>query len=207
MRMLKRTAVLALALLCAVPVMTGCGANAKRNQNIAEEDMPYGATMRENKTAFAVPVGYDRRFLEEEQVSKVTDLFAAIQNQDAELYARTTFPFYMSYQKEQVYALDSEEALLEKLHSIIETGTAEDFYFTMVNISDLAANPDAGELHEVIEMLDKADGEGNFKDTVQKSYDLTVEWSVRYNKDTEYKMASDQHVYLFQTADGWFALM
>lgn len=208
MMLLRKSAALVLALLCALPVLSGCHRNDPDHLTIAEEDMPYGATMRENKSAFAVPMSYDRRFFTEEEVAKVADLFAAIQNQDSELYANTTFSFYEKYQREQVYQLDSSEALMEKLHSFIENGSADDFHFSMVMIDALDTNPDAGELKEVVSMLGNAyDGDGNFMDTVQKCYDLTVEWTILYNKDADSSVVTEQHVFLFQTENGLFALM
>ena len=37
--------------------------------------------MREDKSSYAIPIAYDRRFINEEQVTAVTNFFSAIQNQ------------------------------------------------------------------------------------------------------------------------------
>lgn len=202
----KRIAALALALLCAVPMMTACGKGTAERPTIAETDMPYGSTMREDKNSFALPVTYDRRFLEQDEIAKAADLFAAIQNSDAALYANTTFPFYLTYQQQQVYKLDSPEALVKHLHSMIAGKYADDFQYSMMNITGIATNPNAGTLGSVVEMLEVAyDGDGKFLDTVQKSFDMTVEWHITYDGKTE--VVPDQHVFVFQTADGWFAVV
>ena len=122
MNAIKRLTALTLALLCAAPVLTGCG---KKEESIAEDEMPYGSTMREDKNTFAVPMTYDRRFLEEEQVAKVAELCAAVQNADSTLYESATFPFYAQYQMDQVYSLESMDALMDRLHSGLAAGTAE----------------------------------------------------------------------------------
>jgi hypothetical protein len=57
-------------------LFTGC---MSAGPTIAEEDLPYGATMRETKTTFALPVSYDRRFLNDAQVTVLTDYFSAVQ--------------------------------------------------------------------------------------------------------------------------------
>lgn len=203
-----KPAALALALLCAVPMMTACGSGSAERPTIAETDMPYGATMREDKNSYAVPMTYDRRFLGQEEITKAADLFAAIQNSDADLYAKTTFPYYLKYQQEQVYKLDSPEALIAHIHSMIAAKSADDFRYTMVLITDIATNTDAGTLKSVCDMLSAAyDGNGAFLDSVQKAYDMTVEWHVAYNKDAQTSVVEDQHIFLFQTADGWFAVV
>ena len=78
----------------------------------------------------------------------------------------------------------------------------------MVLINDLAVNTQAGELSVVCQMLEDAyDGEGKFMDTVKIAYDLTVEWNIGYENNTKFAVVDDQHIFLFQTDDGWFALM
>ena len=208
MKLIQRTAALALALLCAVPVLTGCGNGSKERPTIAEDDMPYGATMREDKNSFAIPMSYDRRFLEQEQIAKVADLFAAMQNSDAELYKNTVFPYYLNYQQNTVYKLDSSEALMTHLHDMIAEKSAADFQYRMVVITDIATNTEAGTLRNVCDMLKAVyDGDGTFLDSVQKAYDMTVEWHLTYENGSKTSVISDQHVFLFQTADGLFALV
>jgi hypothetical protein len=204
----KRIAALALALLCAVPVMTACGNGSKERPTISEEDMPYGATMREDSKSFAIPMTYDRRFLEQDEIAKAADMFAAIQNSDAALYQASTFPFYTKYQQEQVYKLDSADALVSHVHSMIAEKSAEDFQYNMVLITGIATNTQAGTLSSVVDMLEAAyDGDGAFLDTVEKSYDMTVEWNLKYNNGADSSVITDQHIFLFKTADGWFAVV
>lgn len=209
MKVFMKTTAMLLSACCLLSMLTGCSSGSgKSSQNIAEEELPYGSTMREDKKSFSVPMTYDRRFLDEEQVAKVADLCGAVQGQDAALYQATTFPFYVNYQMNDVYGLGSVDALIEKLHSSIASSTGEDYQFNMVLINDLATNTEAGELNVVCQMLSDAyDGEGSFMDTVQKAYDLTVEFNIGFNDNTTFAVTENQHIFLFQTADGWFALM
>ncbi len=208
MNNLSKIAALLLTALCAVPMLTGCSQNPKQQQNIAEEDMPYGSTMREDKTSYAVPVTYDRRFLEEEQVTVVTNFIFAIQSRDGALYQASTFLFYAQYQMSDVYGLGSMDALVDRLHGMIGGNTADDFRFNMLLINDISANTEVGELSVVCEMLSDAyDGEGEFMDTVEHAWDLTVEWDLGFQENTQFAVVNDQHLFLFQTADGWFCLM
>ena len=208
MSLIRKGAVPVLAALCAALMLTACGKGTKERPTIAEDDRPYGATMREDKKSYAVPMSYDRRFLDEEQIGKIADLYAAMQNSDAALYQGTTLPFYQRYQQEKVYGLESPEALIGHLHSMVADRSAEDFQYSMVVISDIAANPKAGTLRNVIEMLEDAyDGSGSFEDSLLESYDMTVEWHISYNDGAENLMVDNQHVFLFRTADGLFALV
>ena len=191
MKYCRRTAALLLSVCCLLPVWTGCTGGSKGSQNIAEEELPYGSTMREDKKSFAVPMTYDRRFIEDTQAAKVADLCAAVQNADAALYQATTFPFYANYQMKDVYGLGSMDALVGKLHSSIASSTGEDYQFNMVLINDLSTNTQAGELSVVCQMLSDAyDGEGSFMDTVQKAYDFTVEWNIGFNDNSSISSCS-----------------
>ena len=204
----KRTAALALALLCAVPMLTACGKGSAERPTIAEDDMPYGSTMREDKTSFAVPLTYDRRFLEQDELAKAADLIAAIQNNDTALYTNSTFPFYLKYQQEQVYKLDSADALVKHLHSMFAAKSADDYQCSMVLITGIATHTDAGTLNSVVTMLKAAyDGNTTFLDTVQKAYDMTVELHLTYENGTKTAIVEDQHIFVFQTADGWFGVV
>lgn len=208
MKHLQKITALLLALCCAVLMLTGCGKTSGSQQNIAEEDLPYGSTMREDKKSFAVPVTYDRRFLEDEQVAKVADLVASVQNCDAALYQASTFPFYAQYQLSDVYGLGSMDALIRRLHETIGNKIEDDYQFNMVLINDIATNTEAGDLYTICQMLSSVyDGEGEFMDTVEQAYDLTVEWNIGYNENTQYAVVNDQHIFLFQTAEGWFCIM
>ena len=51
------------------------------------------------------------------------------------------------------------------------------------------------------------EGDGNFSDTVTSAWDLNVELDVMYDGDAKYTAITEQHVFLFQTADGIFCIV
>ena len=207
MKQWKKLTALCLCAVCSCAFLTGCGTNAKRNQNIAEEDLPFGATMREDKTSYAIPIAYDRRFINEEQVAAIANYYSAIQNQDADLYQASTFDYYLDYQKDKVYAVSSPEELVQKLHASIAQNAGEDFQFHMVTFTGVATNQEAGDLHEICTMLGSLyTGETSFSDSLTGAWDFTVEWNINYENDSKFLNVADQHIFLFQTADGYFCV-
>ena len=201
---MKRIRRITALLLCAVCMMSlpACG---KKGMTYTEEELPYGATMRQNKTAYPVPITYDWRFITEEQVTAVTGLLGGIQNADAELYTKSTLDFYAAYQL-KVYEADSTEAMVQQFHDNLANSTGADFTFSMALINGMAQNRDNGNIASMLTLLDGIyEGSGKFSDTVEEVYDLTMEWDITYTGG--YKVLDDEHVYLLKTPDGYFAVM
>ena len=188
------------ALLCAgVLLLAGC---SKREENYTEDDLPYGATFTADKTSYAIPITYDRRFLDETQPRPAADILATVQQQDAALYESVTPDFYLAYQKE-VYDCEDTAGVLAGIHSLIAEESGEDFTYDMVMVNDLASDKDSGDLYNALMLLDGIyEGDGNFSDTVTSAWDLSIELDVMYDGDAKYAAINDQHVYLFKTADG-----
>lgn len=204
----KRVSAACLCLVCAGMFLTGCGKTAKQQQNIAEEDMPYGSTMRENKSAFAIPLTYDRRFVDDDMAAAAADLYAAIQNQDAALYQASTFDYYASYQQDKVYKAGSMDEVMQKLHASIAQDTAEDFEFKMVLLNDVDTNMEAGELGDISKMLGALyTGDTNFHDSVEDAWDFTVEFNLAYENQSKFLTVEDQHLFMFKTKDGYFCVV
>lgn len=196
-----------LAVLCtaAALMLTGCG--EKEPDFTKEAELPYGATMRSDKNSYAVPMTYDRRFLDEAQVAATADILAAIQNQDADLYLQSTPSYYADYQME-VYECEEYPELLGHFHDYIAESSGEDFQFKMVLINDISDNRNAGGLSDAFTLLKELyDGEGSFEDSIVNAWDLTVEWDLTYDNAAKYAVIEEEHVYLFQTADGYFCVM
>ena len=77
----------AAALLCTG--FAGCSdsnsSDSESGVNIAMEDLEYGATMRDDDSR-AVPLEYDKRFLEDGELDALANYYASIQNEDVELF-------------------------------------------------------------------------------------------------------------------------
>lgn len=195
-----RAIAVGLAAVCCIG-LAGC--SEKEPDFTKEEELPYGATMRSDKNSFAVPMTYDRRFLEAEQITVVADLLASVQNQDAALFEQTA-PDYIHYQRDEVYKLDSTEELLAMLHDRLAEAAGDDFQFTMVLVTDILQDMDSGDLAEALVLYDSIySGEGKFSDKLDEAWELTVEFDFSYDNGTQYSVAEGQHIYLFHTTDGY----
>ena len=203
MRNLTRIAALLLAAACAAPVLTGC---QKEPDFTKESELPYGATMREDKTSFAVPMTYDRRFLDEEQVAAAAQLMAAIQNADADLYRETTFDFYADYQAGTVYRLDSVQDLMDSLHASVAANSGEDFTFNMVLINGIASRQTSSYLSDAFDILDQLRPDEKLSESIEDAWDLTVEWDLAYDGGKSYTVVDEQHIFLFRY-DGRYVCM
>ncbi len=196
MKLFHKYTALALALVMG-GALTGC---MDDGGYIAEEDLPYGATMKEMRTSFSVPMSYDRRFITEEQAAVIADYHAGIQNQDAELYIQSTFDFYIDYQLNEMFAdlYKSREEYVDGLHLSMSQQSGEDFKFNMITVSGMTEERVASRLDEMLNMLQDLSGDENFKDSVDSCYAITLEWSVAYNDGAQYLNAKDQKLFLIE---------
>ena len=179
MNYVKKTAVFLTATLLGCCALTGCGGNGV---TIAEEDMPYGATMREAKTTYALPVTYDRRFLNEEQLTAVTDYLSAIITKDAALYETYTLGFYNDYQLD-MYSEDYENTqdLVDGIYDGIVGSLGENVSFNMITIEEFTDERVASGLDTILEILETIDEENEFVSTVDNCWALEMQWIVNYD--------------------------
>ena len=190
---------------------TGC-ANSKQEINMTEDELPYGATMRSDKNSFSVPVTYDRRFVSEEQIAVVADYFAAIQNQDQELYLASALPIYTDYQIHKVYSYQDVGELVQGLHEGIAGQTGEDFEFNMILVNSFSQDTTFGGLEAILDLLDHVDdpdaesGE-KFSKRMQGAWALELEWNLLYDQQSSSGTVESQWVYLFQVDDQYYCCM
>ena len=201
MRHMKRT-----ALLCAAVLLVCTGCSEKAQIDYTEEELPYGATMR-SSSSFAVPMTYDRRFLNEEQVGAVANFFGAIQNCDAELYQSSTFDYYISYQMQDAYGKETPEELIQAIHDNVASRYSDDFTFKMILINELDQNRSAGALSQGLDFMRQLSGDDKFADTVEEAYDLALEWDVIYDGGAKYEVAENQHILLLRVDGKYYCVM
>lgn len=200
--MIKKLACILLSCL----MLTGC-ATQKQKTNYAENDLPYGATMKSDKNSYAVPVTWDRRFFSEEQISAVADYIAAIQNNDPELYASVALPLYTNYQIQEVYDYQNTEELVSALHEGLTGQLADDFKFQMIMINDFSLDRSTGSLQAMLTLLDNISQDKKFSDTIQNAWALELEWEFSYNNGEGNGRAENQYLYLFQIDDQYYCCM
>ncbi|MBE6849155.1 MAG: hypothetical protein E7502_04515 [Ruminococcus sp.] len=192
------------ALVMAV-TLTGCMSNGP---SVAEEDLPYGATMRESKTTFALPVSYDRRFLNDAQITAITDYLSSIQNCDGEAYANNTIDFYADYQLNEVYqdTYETFDEMLADMHTSIANSTADDFQFNMITVTGFSQERVSSGMNTMIELLADISGNADFEQTLTNCWTVRMDWMIRYNGSST-AIVEDRLIYLFEIEGEYYCVM
>ncbi|MBQ8011259.1 MAG: hypothetical protein IJ265_06870 [Oscillospiraceae bacterium] len=206
MKMLHRISALLTAAVMGAVLFTGC---MSAGPTIAEEDLPYGATMRETKTTFALPVSYDRRFLNDAQVTVLTDYFSAVQNCDGEAYAANTLDFYADYQLNEVYSeqYESMDDMMNALHASVAEATAEDFTYNMITVTDFTQERVTSGLNTMIDVLTDISGNPDFEQTLTNCWAVEMEWLLVYNGGASNVIVNEQYVYMFEIDGAYYCVM
>lgn len=192
------------ALVMAV-TLTGCMSSGP---SVAEEDLPYGATMRESKTTFALPVSYDRRFLNDAQITALTDYLSSIQNCDGEAYANNTIDFYADYQLNEVYqdTYETFDEMLTDMHTSIANSTADDFQFNMITVTGFSQERVSSGMNTMIELLADISGNAEFEQTLTNCWTVRMDWMIRYNGSST-AIVEDRLIYLFEIEGEYYCVM
>lgn len=196
-----------LILVLAALVLTGCTA-ASRKSDYSEEEMPYGATMKK-VNSFVLPIEYDRRYLNDEQLTVITNYLYSIQTKDAELYTASTIDFYADYQLNEVYhdTYKTMDELVGALHDVVSSSTGDDFSFTLLTVSDLTTETGASGLGSTIKLLENISPEKNFKDTIDKCWALEVNWLLSYQEGNSSAYSENNRIYLLEIGGKYYCMM
>lgn len=205
MRFHNITALLSVLVLGA-SVLTGCGSNGP---TIKEEELPYGATMREDKSSHSLPITYDRRFMNEEQAAVLTDYLYAVQTCDGDLYKKNTLDFYADYQLNEIYAGQYEDldAMMTALHSSVASATAEDFTYVMITVDNFTQERSVSGLGTMLEVLTDISGDKNFTDTVTDCWAVEMQWLLIYDGGASSVVINEQYVYMFEIGGKYYCMM
>ncbi len=195
-----------ICLILSCLMLTGCNA-AKQQVNYTEEELPYGSTMKSDKNSYSVPMTWDRRFIDDEQIKTVSDYIAAIQNNDPELYESVALPLYTEYQVQKVYGYQNTAELVSALHEGLLGQLADDFKFDMVLVDEFSLDRNAGGMQAMLKLLDDISEDGKFSDTIQGAWTLTLEWEFSYNNEEGHGRAENQYLYLFRKDDKYYCCM
>lgn len=140
-----------LALISAAVAMTACGdtqeasnsSSAVEDSTIFDDitfddmdDLDYGATMRDN-TDYAIPVTYDKRFLEDAEVEVLASYYSAIQDQDADLFDECVAEFYIDYYLENAYGglLNSDAYIAQQYDTFQDQLDGADVAFALITVT------------------------------------------------------------------------
>ena len=195
-----------LCLLLACLMLTGC-ASQKQKTSYTEEELPYGATMKSDKNSYTVPMTWDRRFLEPEQISAVADYLGAIEQNNPELYASVALPLYTDYQVQEVYDYQNVEELVRALHEGLLGQLADDFQMDMILVNEISDDRNSGGLQAILKLLDGISEGTPFSETIQNAWSLNLEWEFSYNNGEGSGRTENQYLYLFQIDDKYYCCM
>lgn len=183
---------------------SGTDASGTQGENIAMEDLEYGATMRKD-TNYTVPVEYDKRFLEEGELKVLTDYYAAIQNEDVTLFSGCVLDFYMESLYQNAYGgLLDDNAYVTQQHEKFQEQTDGDFTFAEISVNDCKEQDDAGSgIEYLTEMFNELNNDDTYWDThVQGCKALTVQPMLSDGGDTT--VACDEVPVFLVNLDGTY---
>ncbi|MFR9195675.1 MAG: hypothetical protein ACLVK8_10200, partial [Ruminococcus sp.] len=131
------TCAAAAALLCTS--FAGCSGDSSSSSesgiNVDMEDMEYGATMRDD-TSRAVPLEYDKRFLEDGELDALANYYGSIQNEDVALFQSCTVSEYMESLYKNAYGdLLDDSAYVSQQKKSYEDQMGGDFTFSQIMVN------------------------------------------------------------------------
>ena len=184
-RILLCTAAAAMACVC-----FGCSDSSETwvstEENIAMEDLEYGATMRDDDS-YAVPLEYDKRYFEAGELEALANYYAAIQNQDTALFSSCVLREYMESLYQNAYGgLLDDSAYLAQQQQAFQEKIDGDFTFAKISVSDCKEQDETGSGAEyLIQMLNELNSDDSYCDTHLKSCkSLTVQPILSNGTDT-----------------------
>ncbi len=152
-------------------------ASSSDTEDVPMEQLEYGATMRDDDS-YAVPVEYDKRYLEDPELKALTDFYAAIQNEDAETFSAGIVNFYLDYLLENTYGglLDASAFVTQQHETFRDYVDNDDFSFTQVQVTDCKyKDSTTSGVSYLTDMFDELEGEGYSDEHVKDCKALTVQ--------------------------------
>ena len=204
------------ALLAAGLMLNAAGCGEKNEYSdvidgmgdIAEEDLPYGATITQLKTDMnenvRISIEYDGRFMTEEEAIKISDYIAALNSCDAELMEQTVYPGYLSFLCRNS-GVENTAEYLSIMHDNLRDsyiGGEFDFNYILTNSClDESASDDETGFDQLDSILDGI-GEGKLSEKVtsRKLIGLDIMYALDEKEGSyslSYRTGSDQMVYVY----------
>ncbi len=107
--------------------------------DVAEEDLPYGATVSQLKTETGkvqTSIEYDNRFMTEEEAILISNYVTALNNKDAELMSSTVYDGYLDYFAQQAGATDLTDYLTTVRNNLETNFIGSPFNFNYILVND-----------------------------------------------------------------------
>lgn len=185
-------------------MLTGCGENEA--ESIAEENLPYGATLITDTEKGEVPITYDRRFFDADEIQTLSSYFYALESQNVELLEETTLDLYIDFIVDAMYqGLAGTDGLLTEMNAkfAVEENvpyTIQDVEITAFYTVEDNANTD---LENLYNMLQELSGEENYLQRINGGKYLT--YTIQTQSDGQTKTFTDQTLFLIQV-DGAYVV-
>jgi len=126
--------ILTAGLLAGCSFLTGCGNSSDANLS-SEELYPYGTTLTFSKTT-AVPIQYDKQYLDDSLAEAVAKYYHSIAANDAKEFSESLFPMYHTYELDELYSgLITDEDLVTKTRQTLASYYEKDFSIAMVDVT------------------------------------------------------------------------
>lgn len=185
-------------------MLTGCGQN--ETESIAEENLPYGATLITDTEKGEVPITYDRRFFDADEIQTLSSYFYALESQNVELLEETTLDLYIDFIVDAMYqGLAGTDGLLTEMNAkfAVEENvpyTIQDVEITAFYTVEDNANTD---LENLYNMLQELSGDENYLQRINGGKYLT--YTIQTQSDGQTKTFTDQTLFLIQV-DGVYVV-
>lgn len=183
-------------------ILTGCG----EEENVAEADLPYGATLISDNENGEVQITYDRRFFEAEEIQTLSSYFYALETKDKALLDETTLDLYTDFVVETLYqGMAGMDGLITQMSGVFAVEENVPYTIVDVEITSYATIEDDAntDLENLYNMLGELSGEENYQDRVGAGKFIT--YDIITESDGESKTLMDQNLFLIQV-DGVYTI-
>ena len=137
----------------------------------------------------AVPLEYDKRFLEDGELDALANYYASIQNEDVELFQSCTVEKYMESLYENAYGgLLDDNAYVTQQKESYEKQLSGDIHFSQILVNDCLKQDETGSNAEYLTgMLNELNEDSNYcTDHMESCKTLTVQPVLTNGTDTVY---------------------
>ncbi len=185
------SAVLSLGTFCA----------CDNGEDVAMEDLEYGATMRRLGDT-EVDICFDGRFFTDEEMRAVNDYFYSVQTKNTDLFLSVQSPDYVGYVEDKMGL--TAENYLTQIYDDTAASLGSDYEYTYVEAVACGDRTTDSSIDEITKLMDSVYEENDkgttFKKTITEAkyavFDITAD------SNGESYTLYDQVVYIFNCTDG-----
>ena len=205
---------MAAAMLLSACAVTACGEQSSATEDQAEEDMPYGATVVENRDG-DYTLCYDRRFLDDYLVDMVRKYYLSIQEKDGEAFSKLLFPLYHQYQLDEFYEGElTDQDIVDRTNAAISEYYNIDFAYSYIDIKSLIdTDSQSQERDSLLPMLDDLAAEKDMpkiSEKTEKLYEMTIDRYIgergKTDKNPTDIVLKDEKLYAIKYDDQWYLI-